>query len=60
MPLFGLFRRKHLFAHLSRPRSDAESPTLDRGLYEYAVPSRHDILVYHGLYLGIIIIWTPS
>jgi len=43
MLLFGLFRRKRLFDHLSYPRSDAESSTLDRGLCEYAVPICHDI-----------------
>jgi len=43
MLLFGLFRRKRLFDHLSCPRSNAESSTLDRGLCGYAVPTCHDI-----------------
>ena len=60
MLLFGLFGAECLSDHLARPRLDAESPTLGRGLCWYAVPISHDILIYHGLYLGIIIIWTPS
>jgi len=43
MLLFGLFRRKRLFDHLSCPHSDAESSTLDLGLCGYAVPTYHDI-----------------
>jgi len=58
MLLFGLFKRKRLFDRLSCPRLDAESPTLGRGLCWYVVPISHDILIYHGLYFGIIIIWN--
>ena len=60
MLLFGLFGAECLSGHLARPRLDAENPTLSRGLCWYAVPISHDILIYHGLYLGITIIWTPS
>ena len=54
MLLFGLFSRlplssdfndrKRLSEHLLRPRLNAESSTLNRGLCGYAMPTYHDIL----------------